>query len=420
MQYRNTWVSRIGSAVLTAALVITSAGTFVLAEPRPETAQALTQAQLEAQKRQAEEAARKAAAQAAEQKRLADLAAKKVQEVSGQISTLESGIQTTQASISQIQQGIEQKNQEIASLEADLRVIQDQQDALVRQLYIVHQSSGDALTLFSSDGTISERERKEAQFTALKKSVALIHSRTMAAKLEVEKNRNDLQQKSDELVALQAQQNERRSSLSSVRAVQQELQRDAIGTAKKLDQEAAAQRDRAAKIEQQLRTLRATSSWGSQIVSGSTAWYYRTQTGNYTKLGNSVYTVHDYGCLITSIAMLATYHGRSTTPTEIAQNPANFTSQGYLIGGRPIGLGINVGGSVPVNWSTVNSELANGRPVIVSIYLPSVGAVNPDGSSHFVVIDGVSNGKYWMQDPIGPGRGYNLNQVRSMKIVRPN
>ena len=117
--------------------------------------------------------------------------------------------------------------------------------------------------------------------------------------------------------------------------------------------------------------------------------------------------------------MIGKYYGNSVTPSSIASNTSNFDREGYLMVASPPGTGVNVGGSQSVNWDTVDDEINNGHPVIISIYLPSVGAVNRDGSSHFIVIKGKIGNQYLMHDPIGDGRGYNISQVKSMKIVRP-
>ena len=114
--------------------------------------------------------------------------------------------------------------------------------------------------------------------------------------------------------------------------------------------------------------------------------------------------------------MVSTYYGSRTTPDYIARN-GSFSGEGYYYWGTPANLGVSLHPSGSVNWNTVQEQLSENHPVIVSIYLPSVGAVNSDGSSHFIVIKGQSNGKYLMQDPIGHGRSYNLNQVRSMILT---
>ncbi len=80
------------------------------------------------------------------------------------------------------------------------------------------------------------------------------------------------------------------------------------------------------------------------------------------------------------------------------------------------GIGLVMTSSGSVNWNRIDSELDNGHPVIVSVYLPNVGVINADGSSHFVVISARSGNHYLMQDPLGSGRGYATGQVRSMNL----
>jgi hypothetical protein len=379
---------------------------------------ALTSVQsLQAQKKAAEEKAKAAAAAAQKQKELAAQAAEKVKEVSSQIQDLQGAIQDTQQNLTSTQQEIEQKNQEVASLESDLSRIQSQLDALVRQLYISWLSMPDDLALYSNE-SISKREQKQAQFMSLKKSVAVIYSQTQDAKMSVEQKRADLIKKNTQLGQLQDQQTSEKKVLAVAKFNQQDLQQNATSAAQRLNQEAEQAKAQAAAIDAKIRTLTTTSNWGNGIVSGSpTGWYY-SQTGNYTRLGYSPYTISEYGCLITSIAMVATYYGHSISPSYIAQRGV-FDGGGSLIK-LPGGIGVSVGPSSAVNWGVVGSQVNSGHPVIVSIYLPSVGAINSDGSSHFVVIYGMSDGKYLMQDPIAPGRSYSLNQVRSMKLVSQN
>lgn len=184
-----------------------------------------------------------------------------------------------------------------------------------------------------------------------------------------------------------------------------------------------ANQQKIAKIQQQIDALTYTNNWGTDIVSGSqTSWYYSQEDPQYKNvlLGNGPWpnTVGNYGCLITSFAMLATYYGHSVTPADIAHNTGIF-NDGYLTVTTPPGIGITTNYTAAFDKNVVNNELDSGHPVIASIYLPSVGAINADGSSHFIVIYAHNGNKYLMQDPIAPGRSYSLSQVRSMKIIRP-
>jgi peptidoglycan hydrolase CwlO-like protein len=175
-----------------------------------------------------------------------------------------------------------------------------------------------------------------------------------------------------------------------------------------------------ADVERKMSILVSQASWGSDIISaGSVSWYYRQLDYTNVFLGGSPYTVAQYGCLITSYAMVSTFYGHRVTPPDIATYSGNFDGNGYLLRQPPPPTSLSSSSTSPVNWATVNGELDAGRPVIVSIYIPSVGKINSDGSSHFIVLSGRTSGKYLMEDPLGQGRSYAASQVRSMKIIRP-
>jgi hypothetical protein len=351
--------------------------------------------------------------QAAEaQKSVAERAADRLAEVGDQIYHLENSISTTQDQITDTENKIAAKDQEGAKLESDLRGIHDQQDAMVRQLYIQSVSQPDILSLFS-DQSLSKREETSQEFQALQKAAAAVVVKTQEQQKAVSKARADLDQNKQTLLAYQDQQTQQQHSLADVQQQQANLKSNAESTELALEADAAKAQAQAAQIQQKINLLASTSSWGSQIISSDDPSWYYSQTGDYTRLGGGPYTVSEVGCYITSIAMVSTYYGNHVTPDYIANNGVFY--DGYLVSLPPVGITLHPYGSV--NWGVVANEVQNGRPVIVSIYLPSVGAVNSDGSSHFIVIKGLANGKYIMHDPIGSGRSYNLNQVRSMILV---
>ena len=75
--------------------------------------------------------------------------------------------------------------------------------------------------------------------------------------------------------------------------------------------------------------------------------------------------------------------------------------------------------SLQYNWNVVNNELANGRPVIISVRVPGTNYdYNGDGSNHWIVITGLSGGRYTIHDPYWTNSGYSLSDVRSMKTLK--
>jgi peptidoglycan hydrolase CwlO-like protein len=151
-------------------------------------------------------------------------------------------------------------------------------------------------------------------------------------------------------------------------------------------------------------------SQGASLLSGQTScndWgcYYNqrdSQWGNGLINGqgsgcNGPCTVLRVGCLITSVAMVASHLGhRDISPSDIAfSSPSNFSvGTALLMKGT-----INVKG-VNINRATIAGSLSpdvvkNG-PVIVGIYHGQFG-------THFVVIKEYTNGNYIMNDPYEAG-----------------
>ncbi len=146
---------------------------------------------------------------------------------------------------------------------------------------------------------------------------------------------------------------------------------------------------------------RVSSNISTKTAALSPLDYYYSQTNPqwaYTTIGYSGYNVGEVGCLISSVAMVAKYYGYNITPQDIARNPGNFS--GPLFNWNGLGifnvtpLGSLYGGYV--NWNSINSSLAAGHPVVVSV----------NYAYHYVVlIKELSNGEYLMNDP---ANGANL------------
>jgi septal ring factor EnvC (AmiA/AmiB activator) len=245
--------TRTGILFLVLAVITVSGSHSWLSSVQPKTAQAASVSELQKKKKAAEEAAAKAAAEAAKKKELAATAAAKVKQVSGQITEIEGEIVETQSTIVTTQTEVERKTQQLALLESDLRRIQDQQDALVRHLYVTMVSLPDELALFSNE-SVSDKEKKRAQFIALKKSVALMYTQTTSAKMVVEETRTGLAKKADQLEQFKDQQGEQKKGLASYRSAQSDLQKDAVAAAAKLEAQAAQAKKDVAKIEQQIQS----------------------------------------------------------------------------------------------------------------------------------------------------------------------
>jgi septal ring factor EnvC (AmiA/AmiB activator) len=213
-----------------------------------ESASAATVSSLEQQKKQLERIAAQKEAEAKRQAQLKLAAEKKLHEVAGEINSVREALAETQSTLASTTSEIDRKNQEVAALESELRRVKDQQDALLRQMYIMRASTRESTILFS-DKPVSDREKDQARFEALKSSVTALYVKTTAAKLSVEKTRNDLVKRNNELAALKAQQDEQRRGLASYQQTQAALRQNAAVAMQTLEAQALKARQQAAAAE---------------------------------------------------------------------------------------------------------------------------------------------------------------------------
>jgi peptidoglycan hydrolase CwlO-like protein len=139
-----------------------------------------------------------------------------------------------------------------------------------------------------------------------------------------------------------------------------------------------------------------------------------SQWGNIG-MGGSSYSVAEYGCLVTSVSMLASHYGKNIKPSDIAVRSNYFVpGTGYLYhtaDGMPFSLT-----SAPK--SILDSELSAGRPVIAGLY---------SGPDHFIVILKKEGDNYIMHDPFMPDGAnrpltdnYSVSDITSLRLVSFN
>ncbi|MFA7319450.1 MAG: C39 family peptidase [Parcubacteria group bacterium] len=143
----------------------------------------------------------------------------------------------------------------------------------------------------------------------------------------------------------------------------------------------------------------------------STSWYFSqtdSRWGNQ-KIGNSRSLMRDYGCAVTSVAMVLKNLGASISPSSLAK--AKVFS-GDLINwpgswNPDIELVSSVGHG-NVNWTTIKSQISDDHPVIVHIKKAT------GGGGHYVVITGRDSKDYIVHDPYF---GANLYLGTSMSLI---
>lgn len=151
-------------------------------------------------------------------------------------------------------------------------------------------------------------------------------------------------------------------------------------------------------------------SWGCYYNQRDSSW------GNMG-LGGSGYSMASYGCLVSSVSMLASHLGKNIKPNDIASNSDAFVpSTGFLYHDFTVN-GVRVTVSV-ASASILDSELSKGRPVIAGLY---------GGPDHFIVILRKEGDKYIMHDPFLENGNekpltdkYNVSDIRSLRLVSFN
>lgn len=144
-----------------------------------------------------------------------------------------------------------------------------------------------------------------------------------------------------------------------------------------------------------------SSQGGASILENQTrqsdwGYYYNQRDSKWGRMGigTSGISMADAGCLVTSIAMIATHYGKNIQPSDIAGSITPFVSGTAYMRQSWSDLGMNVSRiGNPVYESTIDGEVNAGRPVIVGLY----GSYSYP--QHFIVIKGKDSRGYIMNDP---------------------
>ncbi len=344
--------------------------------------------------------------------------------LSSQISYMDSQIKLTTLRIGAAQAKITTLTDEINKLETEVArlegVLNDRLALLLKRIptTYIRASTSDFGTLLLSRNVFDFITRIKYVQAVQTQDAALVFQvkATQNSYNDSKKTREDKKNQLEELKAELDQQN--------AQLAEQKQAKDALLTQTK-GQEAT--------YEQLLSQARAqlagfasfADSQGATLLSGQTScddWgcYYNqrdSQWGNALINGqgsgcNGPCSVLRVGCLVTSVAMVASHLGhRDILPSDVAfSSPANFS----------VGTAMLVKGTIyvkgaSINRSTISSSLSpdmlNNGPVVVGVNSGPFG-------THFVVVKSYSDGKYIMNDPYTAGGKdktftdfYSLNSV---------
>ncbi len=339
----------------------------------------------------------------------------------GQLSILGYQIKEAETSLAITNQKIEETTQKINTLkaeiekqESDLAKENSSMDSVLSSWYMEGDSNSMVNNIFSSSN-LSEIISSQEYYDSIKQQIELKIAKIDQLKKDLYNQKTEQETSIAELNRHKDNQVTQKASIESQQNSQASLLKNTNNAISDLKDQEKVATQKAQEIQTKINQINATKIWGGQITSSNdSGWYYSQLSYPNLYLGPSYYTVAQYGCLITSLTMVAKYYGRNyDVPSAVAAS--SFNREGYLLY-TPI---VSDGGSQPIDWNRVNEELADGHPVVVGVAL-GVSMGNSYGVSHFVVLKPYSqNGNHYsMHDPLGAGRGYDLSQVKAMRIVR--
>ncbi len=354
---------------------------------------------------------------------------KQAEELKTQVAIVDNQIDQTENAIGQTQSQISDTNKSISALEKKIMDEQsnlDHEQEKMSQILASWYMEGESGLLEAIVGadSLSEVMDKQQYYESLRQQIQINTERIQGIRDDLSKQKDEQSTQLQILNGLRQDQQDQQNELEDKKSFKNRLLTDTTNTLGTLKtQETELKR----KIDEMAAQLSAAYTGGVRFQGGDvlpsidSSWY-QTQLGNYTRLGGSPYSnvnIHNYGCYITSLAMMASYYNHRTTNTDIATRVGIFNSGGYLMGFNSPGLGIKLGPLQRVDRGTLNSELDNGYPVIASVRLDNFKVhPNVDGSDHFIVIKSRSGNTYYMHDP-AQGRGYRFSDIISIKTVRP-
>ncbi len=236
--------------------------------------------------------------------------------------------------------------------------------------------------------------------------IAQKHDKTLMYEMaSSRKNYNDqkvlLVDRKKEIEVLSKQLKDYRASLDTQNRAKQKLLTDTQGDEARYEQLLAQARAQLAAFGGFV-----NSQGGSSILTGQTScndWgcYYNQRDvswGNFP-IGLSRDSMKEFGCLVTSSAMIMSHYHKNVTPGDIARSSDPFYLQTALM--RFGDWSVN-GGTFhreSINKADMDSELSAGNPVIVGI---------GGGPDHFIVLKSKSGDDYTMNDPFIPN-GHDIS-----------
>lgn len=325
------------------------------------------------------------------------------------IGKLETEINWTESKISQTELEIIQLEYGLAQAEKDILY---QKDVLAEIIRVINQydETSDLEIILQSE-SLSDFFNQITYMESLQGRVQQTVEDLKYLKAKLTQDKADKKVKKQELEDLKERLTGQQNSLANQRARKKALLKYTQGEEKRYQQMLA-------HIEEQKKSLLGDINRLRQLKAAELArlkellekppeeywasinWYFRQDDPQWADLtiGLTDSTLADYGCAISSVAMVLKYHGVNVTPAKLAKEPIYY----YDLIDWPKSYGgvdlIKNTRHRGVDWFRIDRELAVGYPVIIFV------KANGRGAGHYVVIHHkTADGGYVVHDPLfGP------------------
>lgn len=331
--------------------------------------------------------------------------------INGQIRVQALKVQQTVAEINSLEKEITELSERIEGLSISLNRLSEILIKRVRQSYkqsrlpyktnfFAADSFNDFVSQYrylslAQDQTLDIMKKTELQRLTYNQQKELKETKQQ----EVEKKRQELQSQKNVLDSQKASKDELLKQTKSSEAVYQQK------LAELNSQLASFSRFASAAGSSLLNNQTKCDSWGCYFSQRDSQW------GNMYLSGSS-YTMASSGCLVTSVAMVATHYGKSLNPAQIASSSvfaSGDLSKSIVVNGVTINRS-----DACYSSSCLDSVLSENKPAIIKI-------VQTGSSSgyHFIVIKEKKDGKYIMNDPvIENGNNKNFEDHYSLGSIK--
>ncbi len=322
-------------------------------------------------------------------------------------------------------------NADLANMQRQRRIAQLDLNRYLRAEYM--QTPLNEYFIIAGRQTLAESLAAGAYLNSLQDHADRIAQRLRDVEQQINERQDTAKRTAETLDRLEADARTKQNEVASVRAAKAQLLADTAGQQERYQQQYAQAK---AQLEASGQFARLARQRGACKVWDAAGSYYNQLDCRWidSLLGFSdSSTIGDYGCGVTSLAMVFGVFGITVTPPELNtrlrdahafldqpgvndlldwRNTAAASGGKLQLVGSPYPLGRS-----NVDWNLINSQLTKGYPVIV--YIDRPGSI-----SHYVVLLGRQGSDYLMHDPIeGPyqrfSQYYSTDAVYQYITYRP-